>query len=153
MLALSRPSAASFACCTRSAINDVSSRKITTPPLRLLTERREVRQDIARAVGRAERVGALAAELRAPGRELFRERRRDAVQRLVGASRAAAEVLGRRVVDEPNPILAVDYDDALAQMLNDVFVELDDVAQVEAALLGERFGLDDPRVATAARRP
>ena len=36
MLALKRPSAASFACWTRSAISDVSSRKITTPPLRPL---------------------------------------------------------------------------------------------------------------------
>ncbi len=144
MLALSRPSAASFACWTRSAINDVSSRKITTPPLRfspsgakcgriLLEPSAEpnastrspptcVRQAASCSASDAETPRSASSVLRVP-----------------------TEVLRSRAVDEPNPIFAVDHDDALAQMLDDVFVELDDVAQVEAALLGERFGLDDSR--------
>ena len=51
-----------------------------------------------------------------------------------------ADSLIRRIV-----ILAVDDDDALAQVLDDVVVELDEIAQVDAALLGERFGFHEPR--------
>ena len=54
------------------------------------------------------------------------------------------QVLRRRLVDEPNPILAVDHHDALAQVLHDVLRELGDVAQVDPALLGERLALAQP---------
>ena len=52
-------------------------------------------------------------------------------------------MLRGRLVDQPNPILAVDDDEGLAQVLDDVIVELDEVAQIEPALRGERLGLDD----------
>jgi hypothetical protein len=42
-------------------------------------------------------------------------------------------------------VLAVDDDDAFAQVLDDVVVELDEVAQVDASLLGKRLALHEPR--------
>ena len=61
------------------------------------------------------------------------------------APAVGAELLDGGLVDQANLVLAVDDDDALAQVLDDVLVELDEIAQVEAALLGERLGLDEAR--------
>src|SRR5690606_12191736 len=71
--------------------------------------------------------------------ELERQRPK---RHVVGAA-VGAEMLQRRSVDQPHSILAVDDDDALPQVLDDVVVELDEVAEVDAPLLGERLGLDD----------
>ncbi len=54
-----------------------------------------------------------------------------------------AELLDGGLVDQANLVVIVHDDDAFAQVLNDVLIELDEVAQVEAALLGERFGFDE----------
>ena len=145
MLALKRPSAASFACWTRSAISDVSSRKITTPPSAAAAERREVRLNVG-AVRRAERhLRAIDVAAAAPAPQLAGELGRDRREiELAGPSRGA-ELLDGGLVDQANLVVTVDDDDALAQVLDDVLVELDEVAQVDAALLGERLGLNESR--------
>ena len=79
----------------------------------------------------------------APQAQLLGQIGRDGCELLLRDPRVGAEVFDGRLVDQPDPILVIDDDDALAQVLNDVIVELDEVAQVQAALLCQGFGFDD----------
>ena len=63
----------------------------------------------------------------------------------LGRSSRGAELFDGGFVDQANLVVIVHDDDALAQVLDDVLVELDEITQVEAALLGERFGFDEAR--------
>ena len=151
MLALSRPSAASFDCWTRSAITLVSSRKISTGPAPLSDKRDEVRPDDGAAVRGDDFADVVAAvrDLAAPGLQQVGEARRHGWPARRPAppappfSSCAAVSLIRRTRSR-----LVDDQDALAQVLHDELVQLVEVRQVDLALLGQRLALAQPRART-----
>ena len=143
MLALRRPSAASFDCWMRWAITLVSSRntstgpvprsdsdtkcgRITVPPSAETTSPVESRRSCAcrrQVASRNSRRGATSAERRPRG------------------DRAARQQSRRGVVDETDPVGGVHHEDALAQVLDDESVELVEVREVDVALADQRLAL------------
>ncbi len=105
-------------------------------------KRREVRLNV-RAVRRAERhLRSIDARAAAPTAQLGRELGRHGREVDIARLSSGRQLLDGGLVDQADVILAVDDDDTLAQMLDDVVVELDEVAQIDATLLGERLALD-----------
>ena len=126
----------------RSASSVVSSRKITTPGAGFAAERREMRPDHARRrrpsmkASTATRRSCAGAGARSRADTAAAARLRRAARR-VGA--AVAEHLRRGLVDEPDAVLRVDDQDALAQVLHDVLRELRQVREVDLLPAHQRF--------------
>ena len=63
-----------------------------------------------------------------------------------GGALACAEQLCRTGIDQPHAIVAVNDYDAFTQVLDDVFIKLGKVGEINAPLSGERFAeLNAPR--------
>ena len=95
-------------------------------------QRREMRFDLAAAIGRDEGcpLARVACGAPAPAFDVIQQPRRDLAQQPTGLC-FGPEQLARGFVDQPDAVLGVDDDDALAQVLDDVFGQLGQVRDVD----------------------
>ncbi len=125
MLADSRPSAASFDCCTRSAIRLVSSRKISTVPRSPPSSEAKCGW-ISRAPSAAGSVvpPSCVVVVPAPGRRAGTAAGARLRRACARPREPVAQHLRGRFVDQADAVVGVDDQDALAQVLDDVLRQL-----------------------------
>jgi hypothetical protein len=119
--------------------------------LSALAEHRQVRHEPhAAPVGEQRELDVRASlGFPAPRGDVVGERRRDVADRHACAGGRCSEQARRRCVDQAHAIRGVEDHDALAQVLDDVVVELREVREIDAALGGERFA----RLEAVGERP
>ncbi len=146
MLALRRPSAASFDCWIALGHLARVLEEDQHRPGSVLRQRHELWLDDRAAVGRddlGDRVAPVGF-LPSPGLEQVEQARGDLAEQLAVQYLLALEQPRGRLVDQPDAVLGIDHQDALAQVLDDEFVELAQVGEVEIPLLHARFALAQP---------
>ena len=92
-----------------------------------------MRLDYAPPVGRHQRAGRVrrGARVGPPERQQLMQAGRGVAHVGAGVGALVAEHLRRRLVDQPDAVLRVDHQDALAQVLDDVLRELRQVLEVD----------------------
>ncbi len=106
-----------------------------------MAQRREMRPHLAQAIGGDQRSGnvLVGARALAPGLQQEEQPWRHLAQQRPGRGIAGAQDLPRGLVDQPDAVLFVDHDDALAQPLDDVLRQLRQVGQVDVLLADQRL--------------
>ena len=144
MLADSRPSAASLLCCTLLGQARVLEEDEGRSEVRR-AERREMRSDQARPV-RSENVdGASSSPVLAPLLNEIEQARGNFADQRSRHGMHVAENFGGGLVDEPDLSAAVDDQQALAQVLDDVLRQVCKVCKIEVSLANQIFALPQRR--------